>query len=325
MIKKHWPLLLCLQLSLVIGAVSFNNRVLPLAFAANMQWQAWESFKSKTIPPGSHFVMSAFSTRPLTPALIAGASKLSGLSFLQAFLLVRLASIFAAMLAFYWFLSRRFSQPEAVIGLLFLAATLPLTFNNHFEVPTDFPELLAFTLGTLCIFERRDYWLCAVVFFGTLNRETACFLPLIFLLVRWQWPITLKLVSKTAAVGFSWLIPFALLRYRMGIGAAGQYGDSFTHNLQGLARFFENLNPYNNYLFYAYLFGFLWLLPFIRFRSLPEEMRRALLAVPVMLAVYLFAGGYADEPREIIPLYALLVPAGLYALQESINYKPTRR
>lgn len=314
MFKRYWPVLLCVQLGLILGYISYFARPMSVSKAAEMQQQAWAAFVTKTIPPDADFILPAISTRVLMPALIAVTAWISGMSWDIAFTILRLITAIIALIVFYWFLRRQFFQSLSVTGLLFLAATLPLTFNNHYEIPTDFPELITFTLGMACILERRIWLLCLVTAVGSLNRETSCFLPLIFLFVCWKWPLTISFILQITAVGFSWLIPLALLRYRMNIGWRGQYGHSLSHNLAGLSRFFENLNPYNNYLFYGYLFGLLWVVPFIFRRSLPEDYRRASLAIPIMLAVYLFAGGFMDEPREIITFYPLLVPVGLYAL-----------
>lgn len=38
------------------------------------------------------------------------------------------------------------------------------------------------------------------------------------------------------------------------------------------------------------------------------------MVVPLFLFVYLFAGGSFAEPREMAPLYPVLVPAGLLTL-----------
>ncbi|HEY7410880.1 MAG TPA: hypothetical protein VII13_09075, partial [Vicinamibacteria bacterium] len=52
----------------------------------------------------------------------------------------------------------------------------------------------------------------------------------------------------------------------------------------------------------------------LAYRRLPSILRRALLTTPAFLVVFVAFGGYLDEPRAIVSLYALLVPAGLFAL-----------
>jgi len=81
-----------------------------------------------------------------------------------------------------------------------------------------------------------------------------------------------------------------------------------------LSCFFENLNPYNFFLYYFYLFGIFWVLPLVRWRRQPPFLRRALLSLPVFIIIYLFFGGILSEPREIVNLYPLLIPAGIFAL-----------
>ncbi len=306
---------LFLHLALVAGAVSFFARQRPVTEAAALQRDAWLSFRARRLQPGADPLALLFSARILMPSLMASAVVVTGMTWPQAFSIIRLLSILCAYFIFYLYLRRHFSDFEALLGLLFLSATIPLTFNNQVEIPTDFPEIIIFSLGLMCVFEGRLRLLCLVILIGTFNRETTCFLPLILLFVEWPKRLSLAFLFRIAAAGFSWLAPLVFLRWWLGIGERWIYGDSLSHNLFGLARFFSNFNPYNNYLFYLYLFGVLWAAPLLLWNSQPPKLRRALLAVPIITAVYLFGGGYMDEPREIVPLYTLLTPAGLYALR----------
>jgi hypothetical protein len=306
---------LCLQLALVTGAVSFFARQRPVTEAAALQRDAWLSFKERRLQPGMEPWTLLYSARILMPALMATAVEVTGMTWPQAFSLIRLLSILCAYYIFYIYLKRYFSDFEALLGLLFLSATIPLTFNNWMEIPTDFPEIIIFSLGMMCILEGWRWLLCLVILIGTFNRETTCFLPLILLFVEWPKRLSLPFLFRIATAGFSWLIPLVFLRWWMGMGEQWVYGDSLSHNAAGLARFFSNFNPYNNYLFYLYLFGVLWVAPLLLWNSQPPKLRRALLTVPLITIVYLFGGGFMDEPRELVPLYALLAPAGLYALR----------
>jgi len=306
---------LCLQLALVTGAVSFFSRPRPVTEAAAAQRDAWISFKGRQLEPNSGPLTLLYTQRILMPALIASAVRITGMSWPQAFSLVRFLSILCTYYIFFICLSRYFSDFESLMGLLFLAATIPLTFNSWFEIPTDFPEIIIFSLGLMCVLEGRYWWLCLVILIGTFNRETACFLPLMLLFVEWKKRLSWLFLLRIASAGFCWLIPVAFLRWWMGIGERWLLYDSLSHNVPGLAKFFSNFNPYNNYLFYLYLFGVLWVTPPLFWNSQPPKLRRALLTVPIITFVYLFAGGFLDEPREIVPLYVLLTPAGLYALR----------
>ncbi len=305
----------CIHLALVAGSVSFFARRLPVTEGAQLQENVWEAFRAGKLSPDEDHLVFVNSTRILMPAAMALLNRITGLSWPRTFSIVRLFSILCAYLAFFYFLRQLFTMGESALGLLFLAATIPLTFNNYFELPTEFPETMFFSLGMICILKEYDWRLCLVILIGTLNRETACFLALIFLFVRWSWPLSWRFIFRVAAVGFSWLAPLAWVRWRLGIGWRWQHSDSISHNLPGLLQFFQNFNLFNNYLFYLYLFGGLWLIPFLYWRFEPGTMRRALLTAPIITGVYLFGGGFMDEPREIVPLYVLLVPASLFALR----------
>ena len=326
-----WLILLCLQLALVTEAVSFTtvrmpvtygNTTLPKDYGAEVQREAFIAFATREVPPNFP-LLYLMSNRILFPITLATVVRLTGISWAYAFSLLRLTSIFVMYLTFLWFLARLFSTLYAILGILFIAATVTLTFNIPYEVPTDFPEIWFFTLGMFCILERRDLLLCAIIFCATLNRETACFLPLILLFVRWSWPLRIRTAAVASAAGLCWLFPYVVLRrYWMATGVlereANFQRNFFGHNLPGLRHFFTNFNPFNNYFFYAYLFGVLWILPYAYWRAQPKDMRRVLLTVPIIFSVY-FCVGFLNEPREIVLLYPLLVPAGLYALQYALE------
>ena len=224
------------------------------------------------------------------------------------------STIFAAYLAFHLYNTRWFSPAICLSASLFMMATLPLTFNTVFESPTDFVEILVYTLGLWCIRDRREGLLFLVIFVGTLSRETTFFLPLILLICGIGRQPILHVIRTVILAGLSWLIPFGTLRWWTGLNFQYNHGNSLEHNVAGIKLFLGNLNPYNHYLYYFYLFGIFWVLPFLFRRRLPSFLNRAILSVPAFLFVYLFCGGFMNEPREIVNLYPLLVPAGIFAL-----------
>jgi hypothetical protein len=315
-----WLLAFYLCLSLLTGAVSFNSQHYTSERGPQLQQQVWINFPNRgATADHSDIVYRANSTRILIPALIAAVVRLTGISWEYAFSLLRLVFIGLVYVSFHWYLRGWFPSPLAMVGTLFVAATVPLSFNNWFEIPTDFPEVLTYTLGLWSIREQRYGLFYLVVTVGTLNRETTAFLPLILLLCRLDRGCAWRVVPSVTVAGLAWLVPLAGARWWMRIGWRGAYGDSWAHNMKGLSHLFTNWNPYNNFLFYFYLFGAFWLLPFLSWRRQPLFLRRALLSLPAFLVIYLFFGGFMNEPREIVNLYPLLVPAGLFALfnQES--------
>ncbi len=81
----------------------------------------------------------------------------------------------------------------------------------------------------------------------------------------------------------------------------------------GLSQLLVKPHPYNAYLLPIYLFGALWLLPLWGWRRLPTVLRAGLVLVPVFLAIVVVVGGL-NEPRQLMPLYPILVPSSLFVL-----------
>jgi hypothetical protein len=312
---RAWLVAFYVGLATVTGAVSFFSRPLPVTTAAELQRQVWTRFPhAGAAAETSDHVLKVNSPRILVPALIAAVDAIPGVTWEKAFAAVRLFSIVAAYLVFHFYLREWFAAPVAILGTLVMAASVPLTFNNHFELPTEFPEIVAYTLGLWLIFKRRDTWLCGLILVATLNRETTLFLPLILLFCRYGDVHWGALGCRVGCAALCWLLPMVALREWTGIGWLGAHASSWPHNSAGLSRLMANPHPYNNYLFYLYLYGILWVLPFVRWDRQPRFQQRALLSVPAFLVVYLFFGGFMDEPREIVNLYPLLIPAGLFAV-----------
>ncbi len=300
-------------IGIILGWVSFYSRPMKVNEAAKFHQTLWENLSERGKSGNSEEpLIKIHSSRVLFPALMQIPQKI-GLSTEQSFSLVRLITIILALILFHSFLLEWFSDELAFCGTLFLAATVPLTFNQWFELPTDFIEIIVFTLGVWAIYRAQYLWLCLIIIVGTFSRESTAVLPffLFFGLVSLK---DFKWLLPVAAVGFSWLLPLLFLRWWVGAFEAHGYGFGLSHNLQGLQELLVKPHPYNNFLFWIYLFGTFWLLPFFRWKSQPVLFKRLLISLPIFLAVYIFVGGFLDEPREIVNLYPLLVPASLFAL-----------
>jgi len=83
----------------------------------------------------------------------------------------------AAFILFHLFLRQWFADDLAFWRTLFLVATVPLTFNNWTEIPTDFIEIIVFTVGLWLAYRDAMSRFCVTVFVGALNRESAAVLP----------------------------------------------------------------------------------------------------------------------------------------------------
>ncbi len=298
-------LALYFSLALITGWVSFHSRKLGLNEAAAFQHGIYLGDRSHG------FLSQVHGSRILFPYLLHYVTTLSGLPVPYVFTLLRLGSIFAAYCAFHVYLKGWFDSRGALIGTLFLTSSVQLTFIDWFEIPTDFVELLVFTLGCLLIRGNAIGPLLVLIAVGTLNRETTVLLVILLLVNGEIW--RLKHWLAVAAAGGVFLAVYGGVKLLLGIRTFHYFLDPglLRYNFSGVLVFFRNLNIYNNSLSWLYMFNIFWVLAPWGLREKPAFIRRSVMAVPLFLFVYLFGGGSLAEPREMIPLYPVLVPAGL--------------
>jgi hypothetical protein len=308
------------NMAIIAGALSFSTRPIPITESVQIQRTIWDSaHKHGAGAQNTNWLVRSNSGRLLVPAIIASLVEL-GLPWDRAFSLVRLATIIASYLVFFYYLRAWFKPEVALAGFLFMSTTIPLTFSNWHELPTDFPELLFFTVAYWLLRSGTVALLFPLVAVATVNRETAVLIPVLALLMRWDQGRGASL-RLAASLALSWLIPYLMIRWWTGVPILGAYGVTWSHNAAGLARFAENLNPYNHYLYYIWLLGPLWALPLFAPTAVPPALRRALWLLPISAPLYVLFGGYLNEPRPLMHFYAGFIPAGLFSLfgSESVS------
>jgi hypothetical protein len=222
----------------------------------------------------------------------------------------RLLWIFLAFVAFYWYLRTWFREPEALTGILLVAATLPLTFTNSWAHPDHFAELALFTAGAGAVARNRLGWFAAVLVLAALNRETAVFLVLLFAVTG---DASKEHLMWTMLFGALWLAVFVGIRAWRGYESYDYW--QLWRNIEFMKLLPPPRDPY--YRGYAYfglfLFGGLSIAAVANLRCKPRFMQRALLVVPPFFVVA-FTISSIIESRIFTPLFALIVPAALWTV-----------
>ena len=217
---------------------------------------------------------------------------------------------------------------KGILATLALAMVLPF----HYIIPEafpfyyvyDLPSVFFFTLGLLLLHKRQ--WLLYYPLFAlaTFNRESTCFLTLIYVLTcfrrEWRSPGALahseywKLNTECSALSpllhvlaqsAIWISIKALLNHLYP-------GDvSFNH----FTRNFYMLRLPSTYPILFSVFGYTWLLALFGNRLIKDDfVRRACYAVPLFFAVIFVVGQIRELPLygEMIPV---VVPAAILAGQ----------
>jgi hypothetical protein len=218
---------------------------------------------------------------------------------------------------------RRLRAGTIWLGLLFymMVMNYVVSFGFSYLECYDMPALL-FALVLLIAVVRQDYRVFYAVFpVAVLNRETAIFISMLFLLVAWGRLETRRLAFHMLAQLAIWFsikaALFLIYRHNPGAGAVSLYAVPYSpieqvHDWRQL-RLVSNLGLLLTGRWLC-LFGGLWLLLVLwRQRLRDPFFARALWLVPVDLAVMLWCGTLTEFRiyGELVPLIFLaLVFAG---------------
>lgn len=240
---------------------------------------------------------------PWTIEILRRGNALVGVSADRAFLLAEaewsVLAIWCTLTAASWSLARVWGRLGVVAGALLVVFSMNMALRDHFYQPWSLVEPAMFVLGYEAVKQDRLSVLTFVVIGATFNRETACFLVLLYFL--YWWPVGRTRVLKTAVPGFAWLCVF--LGVRVIVGAK-----PFVNDWWGV--FGANLQPggiLHSIVAWTMFLGPCWYF-FVRgVRLVDRQSRQALLCLIVFGVVFL-AEGCWWETRPWMSFYCLLLP-----------------
>jgi hypothetical protein len=209
-----------------------------------------------------------------------------------------LASLFAY--ARVWF-----PAEPALVGVLFVAATVPVAMRPNEYGPHSFLEPTFFALSLLCIVRERRLWLALLVAVAALNRETGIFLVVFYAVAR---PLNKQRLMTTLAYAGIWLAVF--VGVRLYAGDASRYwtiAKVFNSNLS---------QPWLAAFNIAALFGVFWWFAAAGVRRAPPFVQRVASVIPAYVAV-IAVWGIWREVRLLLPLVPLMLPLALSFLFET--------
>ncbi len=232
--------------------------------------------------------------------------------FIVTFIVLDFLALSFSLYALLLFAKRWFSREQALVGMLFVAATMPIALREHYYQPWSLWEPGFFSLGLLLSAQKRYWGLGLTVALATLNRETAVFIPPLFALTQIDLIATLKRQSlwpKREMIAFGcylaiWLAIFAGVRLLFGPAEPiHSPAELLSKNLSltGIANLLVNV---------PFFLGFFWVFAIYGIKQAPPFIRKAAWIVPLYLVPLIFYAVWS-EIRLLMPLYPVLIALAL--------------
>ena len=316
--RRRWLVIAALLLGFSLLLANFHGYVVNLGEHIDDRTVRHDRIISSTgDSPWAYRILTPYLVETFAPAF----KQLSGLrpeiARENVYVFFRWLYVFPALLGFHYLMERWLKPSWALTGTMLFIALHGPSYVHYWFQPTSPLDLCLWILAIIATLKGRDLWLFPMVAIGTLNRETACFIVAMHFFLRYGKEPLPKLLARCTMLGLIWLSIFLGLRemiqvegWAPGAGVAKLLKDNLT-------------NP--QWIFYTLSFlGFWAMLPFTRWKEMPSELKRLLIAlVPYVLLVVFF--GRIREVRLLLPLCIPLVPAAMLVLQREFDTNSTHK
>jgi hypothetical protein len=232
-------------------------------------------------------------------------------AFLLSYAIYDLLAVFLSLTILFFWLRTWFNREQALIGVLFVAGTMPIALQDHWFQPWSLLEPGLFSAALLAIHRHRYQLLLLLVVLASLNRETAVFIAFAFLMTI-DVKNLLNIRSKNERKKMLLVSTLFLVYGAIFMGLRYFYGSApHVETIKGLLA----KNTTKSSLFYTFVngslfLGGLWVFAFLGFKYAPGFIKRVSLVIPFYL-IAVMVWGVWKEVRLLMPLYPILVPLGL--------------
>lgn len=250
-------------------------------------------------------------------------------AFLITYFLYDFFAISFSLIAVFLYLNIWFTNEQALIGTLLMAAVMPVNFYYHYYQPWSLIETGFFALGLYLIFYSKFTSLAVLTFFAALNRETAVFIPLLYFLtvvrnylkkVTTYQSFTKQLLQGTLLM-FIWFGIFFGLRILFGPTEHIVDMNELLHRNLATNNFVKSAG-----LIFIFL-GPFWFLTIRGYITAPDFIKTTAWILPLYLITIMLWGVWY-ETRVLMPMYPIFLSLGLCAVFpgsiKTIEHKQTQ-
>jgi len=231
--------------------------------------------------------------------------------------------LWLCQIAFFSYLRLFFKPTESFLGVVLLDVLLGCSLVQM-QGPTlietaDILNLLVFVVAFKLIYLNHFKSFCIILIFGTLNRETTLFLPLVLLIVN---GINRKSLYQTLIALLAVAIPYFALHLLIHPPVSNWVTfDAISLNVPFLDRskifrvFIANIHL-------LILLGPLALIAFYKFPNHPIFLKSVSFIVPPFIVLHYIVGAII-EARLWMPMYIILIPLAVDTLVTIFQEEPS--
>jgi hypothetical protein len=267
------------------------------------------------------FSVPLFRFRVLTPLLGRLLAYIVPVNLVWIFRALTTAFVFGSLVAYRKYLSNFMRADFAT--LFSIALIYPMIWNlcllNRLCLPFDVPSVMFFILGCHFIYRRNWRAYYPVLALASLNRETSCFLIVVFLLSMWGEMNKRTLAAHLLAQVSLWMATKCLLYAAMGPDQRVLSTFRFGMNVQCLRDILVLQNNGLKDLIKLALCcgGIYWFIPWL-LHGQPRFVRRSLFAAVPFLCVAMVMH-LIDEMRSYLEVIPLVLTPLVYRMASDLG------
>lgn len=269
--------------------------------------------------------LSPYKYRVLVPFVMQACISLSSAvvpyntSFVLVYSLFEISTIALWIVLLYYYVRTWFGELLSAVGCLFVVCVSTLSLRDQYFQPWSFAELSIIILALRFSMQDKLLHLAVLTVVGTLIRETALFIPLIYAathVVQTESRIqTIRInatsIKKSLLLLLLYVLSYGLLRIALGHA-------EHIHSLSEVFRINTTNYVLARVLIGVPLFmGIFWYYFFKGISFAPHFARMALGVVPIYI-LFILVFGVWNEFRLLMPLYVLFLPIALSYFQKKI-------
>lgn len=245
----------------------------------------------------------------------------------ESYIVLRILTAFALSLVV-WIGSRKILNANirtTVVALAVLGLSLFYSFNEAWEVPSDFPDVTFMFLITVLALKRRFWPLLGVILIGSANRESVAFAGIVYFMlygVRYNGKLDFRETAKAALlsiVGYGAAVGIRLL-LDGGQGITQQQSITFIGTIiQRLGGFLNAPSPYGWPILLVLLYT-----PFVVYllarRINVDRTAIRLIVASMLIGLAATVFGVVSELRQFLPSIAVLLVGCIYVETRTSGY-----